>query len=97
MTEAEIAALKAAGERIKKPFRPDPTSWELSRDRAEWESRRATVRALLDVMSAAFNLDEALADLDRQPQGPLDESEADKELANLWCAMRAFFPGVTIS
>ncbi len=92
MTEAEIAALKAAGERIKKPFRASKDTGELVRDRDVYLARKATITTLLQLGNAAQYLDEAIGDL---LVGKI-ETEADKELANLWQCVCELFPGITL-
>lgn len=96
LTESELAMLQAVGERLKKPFRPEPHTHELSRAYECWRARDSTVGALMNIGAAVQQLDDALYDLSGQPLGVLNESEADKELANLWRAVSEIFPGLTL-
>ena len=91
LSEAEAAFLASAGERLKDPFRPAVDVWELKRDRESWQSRKATVNALQRMLGAAHHLDDALSGFRQQPQGPLNEIEADRELQALWAAVQQLF------
>lgn len=92
LTEAETAYLQAVGERLKKPFRLDKDTGELSREREDYKARQSACHTLIHLGNATQYLDEALHDLRDLPIR--DESEADEQLRLLWLRVREIFHGV---
>jgi hypothetical protein len=85
--------VQAIAEAMKRPFRPNPDTGELSRATEDWKARSATTRVLIAIGNSAHHLDEALLDL-RNTGVTTDESVVDEHLRILWVLVRALFPGV---